>query len=444
MSDRDALIAAILANPDEDTPRLVFADWLDEHGDAPRAEFIRVQCELARQREAEADLPESFGTTCSDSGEWVMVWRPHDTEERIALLKREAELLRAHANGWMSGLPPFVMNGRTRHALRFRRGFVGRVQAWLGPLTTGARELWKRNPVESVWLIEGAGGARKKLPACRSLATLREIQFTEPRCDASWLEPYAECPHLAGVRTQIFGYGLLTDAAARLLARAPHLRPEALTFNGHELSADALGALLHAPFVERLRRLRPWRVPEWGPEVLAGAPLGELRLLDLSSHEGGDAGVMALTRSKHLTKLVTLDLGHSGLTDAALETLAAWPGLASVRALNLGDNKEITARGVSALLGSPHLKPIHLGLRWTGTGDEGAEALAKWPGLASLIDLDLSYAHVADAGVAALARSSYWRDIRYLKLSGNERIAGAAAGRLRERIGGRKIDIWGY
>ena len=48
MTDGEALLAAILANPAEDTPRLVYADWLEEHGREERAEFIRVQCELAR------------------------------------------------------------------------------------------------------------------------------------------------------------------------------------------------------------------------------------------------------------------------------------------------------------------------------------------------------------------------------------------------------------
>src|SRR5438552_3681095 len=46
-----ALYRAILAHPDEDTPRLVYADWLDEHDDLDRAEFIRVQCRLARMNE---------------------------------------------------------------------------------------------------------------------------------------------------------------------------------------------------------------------------------------------------------------------------------------------------------------------------------------------------------------------------------------------------------
>src|SRR4051812_48918640 len=44
MTDRAAFLAAIAANPDDDLPRLVFADWLDEHGDADRAAFVRLQC----------------------------------------------------------------------------------------------------------------------------------------------------------------------------------------------------------------------------------------------------------------------------------------------------------------------------------------------------------------------------------------------------------------
>jgi uncharacterized protein (TIGR02996 family) len=38
----------VLAHPEDDGPRLVAADWWDEQGAAGRAEFVRVQCELAR------------------------------------------------------------------------------------------------------------------------------------------------------------------------------------------------------------------------------------------------------------------------------------------------------------------------------------------------------------------------------------------------------------
>ncbi len=48
MNERDALLKAVCEYPDDDTPRLVFADWLQEHGEDDRAEFIRVQIEQTK------------------------------------------------------------------------------------------------------------------------------------------------------------------------------------------------------------------------------------------------------------------------------------------------------------------------------------------------------------------------------------------------------------
>src|SRR5262245_14756362 len=42
------LYQAVLDAPDDDAPRLAYADWLDDHGDPDRAQFIRLQCRLAR------------------------------------------------------------------------------------------------------------------------------------------------------------------------------------------------------------------------------------------------------------------------------------------------------------------------------------------------------------------------------------------------------------
>jgi uncharacterized protein (TIGR02996 family) len=47
MLDREPFLKAIFAAPIDDLPRLVFADYLDEHGDPGWAELIRLQCELA-------------------------------------------------------------------------------------------------------------------------------------------------------------------------------------------------------------------------------------------------------------------------------------------------------------------------------------------------------------------------------------------------------------
>src|SRR5436309_3487752 len=51
----DVLQIETRLNPADDAPRLVLADWLEENGDEAdraRAEFIRIQCELARSRVA--------------------------------------------------------------------------------------------------------------------------------------------------------------------------------------------------------------------------------------------------------------------------------------------------------------------------------------------------------------------------------------------------------
>src|SRR5437868_1021578 len=86
MTHDEAFQADIRANPDDDAPRLIYADWLEEHGDEAgifaareRAEFVRVQCELER-------LPEY-------DYRWLDLWN------------REAELLAAHEAAWKAGLP---------------------------------------------------------------------------------------------------------------------------------------------------------------------------------------------------------------------------------------------------------------------------------------------------------------------------------------------------
>lgn len=66
-------LSAILANPDDDQPRLVAADWLEEQGNA-RGEFIRVQCEIARREDELAKLEaasvelENHDTTWTEEG----------------------------------------------------------------------------------------------------------------------------------------------------------------------------------------------------------------------------------------------------------------------------------------------------------------------------------------------------------------------------------------
>jgi uncharacterized protein (TIGR02996 family) len=412
MSERDALLAAILADPDEDTPRLAFADYLEENGDPHRAEFIRVQVELARLREAERDLPESFGdeaTGYAGANRAEYRYCRHFRPERVALLGREAELLAGGREQWQAGLP--------RHAAypRFRRGFVGAAEVPLTRLVQSPASLWGHHPIESLELRSASGQATAaKVPRCAWLDRVRELGFPYTGAYAL-LAPFAQCPHLAKLRSLHIDTHPFVEEDAAAFALSEHLRPESFTFPCGNLSREAFAALLHSPFASRLRHLNPSDVGEWGLEEVAAAPLDNLRWLQIG---GSDAGVRALRRSERLTRLVTLCLSGEGITDGAAEALAAWPGLAGVRSLNLSGS-DVTGLGIEALVKSPHFRPVHLDLSQTTIGDIGAVALARWPGLANVVALDANHSQVCDTGGTALARSPHWGDLRCLRLSTN-------------------------
>jgi uncharacterized protein (TIGR02996 family) len=58
MQDESAFLEAIAAVPEDDAPRLVYADWLEEQGHAGRAELLRLDCRLSRQPLADPRTPD--------------------------------------------------------------------------------------------------------------------------------------------------------------------------------------------------------------------------------------------------------------------------------------------------------------------------------------------------------------------------------------------------
>jgi uncharacterized protein (TIGR02996 family) len=91
MSARDALLAAVLADPYSDAPRLVFADWYEENGDPARAELIRLQIELARRPGVDPHWPPWY-----EAGD------------------REQRLLGEHQERWLQEAVDAALNGMAR------------------------------------------------------------------------------------------------------------------------------------------------------------------------------------------------------------------------------------------------------------------------------------------------------------------------------------------
>lgn len=88
MTTADQLLHVILDNPEDDNIRLVYADCLEENGQVERAEFIRVQVELA-------GLSPCGGGYAIGAGQCPVCARI------LALRRRERELLSEHYRQWM-------------------------------------------------------------------------------------------------------------------------------------------------------------------------------------------------------------------------------------------------------------------------------------------------------------------------------------------------------
>jgi uncharacterized protein (TIGR02996 family) len=113
MHHEDAFLQAIIANPEDPAPRLVYADWLEEQGQAERAEFARVQAMLRQ-------------TPASDP-----------RHERLEA--RHAELLWvAHREGWVR---LFGVAMTWENVLTLFRRWLYEAIAWWG----------LRRPLKSFW-----------------------------------------------------------------------------------------------------------------------------------------------------------------------------------------------------------------------------------------------------------------------------------------------------
>ena len=144
-TERDQFMQTIIEHPKEDMPRLVFADWLEEHGGEPeRAEFIRLQVEMAGMVERKTDwFRFDVETSCYECIKWSKPCRYHK-------LKKQAEaLLDSREKQWtrFGFYIPFSFQKE------FVRGFVGklshvRYEWW----HKEADDIRKRLPIEKVEL----------------------------------------------------------------------------------------------------------------------------------------------------------------------------------------------------------------------------------------------------------------------------------------------------
>ncbi len=197
MNEREALLRSVCENSDEDTPRLVFADWLQENGEEARAEFIRAQVEAARL--------------------------PTDNDRRAGLVRRGAAIQKRFGEQWLGELPvpdkehinwveaPDWLDGET-----FDRGFPSLLRVkTTGTLAKYADKLFSATPVRRlmIWHIMKADKLAK-LPQLRHLHTFR-VRVVSQQAALDLLK----CPHLDPVPDVRLSFTALPEKLLDLLRK---------------------------------------------------------------------------------------------------------------------------------------------------------------------------------------------------------------------------------
>ena len=354
MTDRDALYRAILAFPDEDTPRLAFADWFQENGQPERADFIRAQIEFARAE-------------------------PFSPSARAAAGRAEP-LLRAHRLAWGSHLPEYAED------FAFVRGFVGQVTLEAARAPRVLSDVFGNDPVQALRVVRPTGRevwvSLEPVFEAQELRHLTALDLPASDLGTTYeLDALAESPHLAGLTTLgLSGNPLpphwlteflagptlpsLTDldlseipnlgpAVTQGLLQATHRRFRRLDLSGVMIRSNDLNLAMAAECLSTVTdlRLRWGAYPTAGPLTFLDLgwviPSERLQVLDLDGQYLGPDGVKELLRKPEAANLRWLGLARNGLGTAGAQLLTATKHL-DLYYLNVQENN-LRPRDVEAL-----------------------------------------------------------------------------------------------
>jgi uncharacterized protein (TIGR02996 family) len=405
MEQERALVEAIRAQPEDDVPRLVYADWLQDRGD-PRGEFIHAQVRWEQARRA---------------------WDVAAMKQQAA---RERGLRQQHEKAWLAPLEALGLYGA-----EFRRGFVEGAGIKAAKFLKNGARLFDLAPLlRDLTFYQEGPDLLPGLAEHPAFLRLDAVTFFSCGIPATALGTLASSPYAVNLRSLSLResrvVGPTIAAACTQLLELPRLTH--FNFSGNGVCPRGLR-----------QRLPPTPIGDEVAAALARSPnLSQLRVLSLRFSRGiTDAAVAALAASPYLACSEGLDFGQTAITDAAAQALAGSPRSACLTTLGM-DLTGVGNAGLEALIQSPHLgalRSLTIGSRVTDPGMRvlaaapassrlrsldlarnrqlgvaGAEALAASEHLTNLEDLNLRDTRIGDRGALALIHSTRLRALRWL------------------------------
>ncbi|HUR54517.1 MAG TPA: TIGR02996 domain-containing protein [Gemmataceae bacterium] len=384
-----ALLNAAKAEPDDDTPRLVLADWLQEQSDpadVARGEWLRCLVDANRLIPEDPRRPELVQRARELWEEHRVAWvvplyqagfefPPDESAFRGGLLypsafgtelfqKKGQAVVGSEAFAWVGGL-----NFQRFTSLQMTK-------LLLSPVIESVTSLYFSSWVELRWTDF------QKLAYSSRVGGLKTLHTHHARVGYQGGIALAKSPHLGGLRHLHLWNERLDDVGFKALCESEHLNElRSLVVPNCELSihsARAFGEGTGLPALTELHLGGTNRIAGDGTLILVSHErTGRLKRLNLWSNDVGDYGTEAICRAGHMNRLTHLDLSSNLLTNRGAVALAGASHLGTLEELNLRRNN-IAGEGALALANSPHLTKLRrLDLSANRIGVKAGDALRE-------------------------------------------------------------------
>ncbi len=165
LADKYPFVAAMRERPDDDAPRLVYADFLEENGEDERAEFIRVQCEIEKTGTCEwIDLGDDCKLFNAKRSEYRLLMYCGTCARRKTLTEQASRIFNRHLCRWEDGrvMPHAAYRISQDYCsdnsdepdtiLLFRRGLISQVRCSLVKFIEHGPRIACEHPVTN-WVI---------------------------------------------------------------------------------------------------------------------------------------------------------------------------------------------------------------------------------------------------------------------------------------------------